>query len=123
MKHYFMSKEDVLREVGSTADGLTSAEAEQRLIKYGRNRLEEGKRTSVLKRILAQISDPMVLVLIAAAVISGITAVLSNEPLSDVFIILFVVVLNTVLGVIQESKAEAAIDALKESSRHLQGNA
>ena len=114
MKHYFMSKEDVLREVGSTADGLTSAEAEQRLNKYGRNRLEEGKRTSVLKRILAQISDPMVLVLIAAAVISGITAVLSNEPLSDVFIILFVVVLNTVLGVIQESKTEAAIDALKE---------
>ena len=87
MKHYFMSKEDVLREVGSTADGLTSAEAEQRLNKYGRNRLEEGKRTSILKRILAQISDPMVLVLIAAAVISGITAVLSNEPLSDVFII------------------------------------
>ncbi len=114
MKHYFMSKEDVLREVGSGADGLASAEAERRLNQYGPNRLEEGKKTTILERIFAQISDPMVLVLIVAAAISGVTAVLSGESLSDVFIILFVVVLNTALGVIQESKAEAAIEALKE---------
>jgi Ca2+-transporting ATPase len=107
LKHYFMSKDDVLKVTGSTPEGLTSAEAEQRLGKYGRNQLEEGKKTTVFERILAQISDPMVLVLIAAAVISGITAILSGESLSDVFIILFVVVLNTALGVIQESKAEA----------------
>jgi len=109
-----MSKEDVLREVGSGADGLASAEAERRLNQYGPNRLEEGKKTTILERIFAQISDPMVLVLIVAAAISGVTAVLSGESLSDVFIILFVVVLNTALGVIQESKAEAAIEALKE---------
>jgi len=109
-----MSKEDVLREVGSGEDGLASAEAERRLGQYGPNRLEEGKKTTILERIFAQISDPMVLVLIVAAIISGVTAVLSGEPLSDVFIILFVVVLNTALGVIQESKAEAAIEALKE---------
>lgn len=114
LKHYFMSKDDVLKVTGSTHEGLTSAEAEQRLGKYGRNQLVEGKKTTVFERILAQISDPMVLVLIAAAVISGITAILSGESLSDVFIILFVVVLNTALGVIQESKAEAAIDALKK---------
>lgn len=114
MKHYLMSKEDVLKKVGSTASGLTSAEAEQRLLKYGRNRLEEGKKTTIFERILSQISDPMVLVLIAAAIISGITALMSGESLSDVFIILLVVVLNTTLGVIQESKAEAAIEALKE---------
>ena len=114
MKHYYISKEDVLREVDSTTGGLTSSEAEYRLNKYGRNRLEEGKKTTIFERILAQISDPMVLILIAAAIISGITAVLSGESLSDVFIILFVVVLNTTLGVIQESKAEAAIEALKE---------
>ena len=114
MKYYFMSKEDVLREVGSGEDGLASAEAERRLGQYGPNRLEEGKKTTILERIFAQISDPMVLVLIVAAIISGVTAVLSGEPLSDVFIILFVVVLNTALGVIQESKAEAAIEALKE---------
>ncbi|HHV96189.1 MAG TPA: cation-translocating P-type ATPase [Clostridiaceae bacterium] len=114
MKHYFMSKEDVLREIDSTTGGLTSAEAQNRLNKYGFNRLEEGKKTTIFERILAQISDPMVLILIAAAVISGITAVMSGESLSDVFIILFVVVLNTTLGVIQERKAEAAIEALKE---------
>lgn len=116
MKHYFMSKEDVLREVGSTENGLTSAEAGQRLSKYGPNRLKEGKKTTVFQRILAQISDPMVLILIAAAVISGVTSFMSGESFSDVFIILFVVVLNTTLGVIQESKAEAAIEALKEMS-------
>ncbi len=114
LKHYFMSKEAVLKEVGSATGGLASAEAAERLGKYGRNQLAEGKKTSLFKRILAQVSDPMVLVLIAAAVVSGITAVLSGESLSDVFIILFVVVLNTALGVIQESKAEAAIDALKK---------
>lgn len=114
MKHYFLSKEDVLKETGSAMCGLTSAEAGERLGKYGRNRLEEGKKTTIFERILAQISDPMVLILIAAAVISGVTASLSGESFSDVFVILFVVALNTALGVIQESKAEAAIEALKE---------
>jgi Ca2+-transporting ATPase len=116
VQHFLVPRESVLKEVGSTAGGLTSAEARQRLAKYGPNRLEEGKKASILQRILAQISDPMVLVLIAAAVVSGVTASLSGESLSDVFIILFVVVLNTALGVIQESKAESAIDALKKMS-------
>ena len=114
LKHYLMSTAEVIKTTGSSEGGLTSAEAAQRLGQNGPNRLEEGKKTTLFGRILAQISDPMVLVLIAAAVISGITAFLSGESLSDVFIILFVVVLNTALGVIQESKAEAAIEALKE---------
>jgi Ca2+-transporting ATPase len=114
LNHHFQSTEDVLKETGSSETGLASAEAEARLARNGRNRLEEGKKTTMFGRILAQISDPMVIVLIAAALISGITAALQDEPMSDVFIILFVVVLNTVLGVIQESKAEKAIDALKE---------
>jgi len=109
-----MQKDDVLNAAGSTSTGLTSVEAGERLARYGRNQLEEGKKATVFERIAAQISDPMVLVLISAAVISGITASLSGESLSDVFIILFVVVLNTSLGVIQESKAEAAIDALRK---------
>jgi Ca2+-transporting ATPase len=114
LKHYLMTKEDVLLNVESTEKGLTSSEAVDRLAKYGPNRLEEGRKTTIFQRILAQISDPMVLILIAAAIISGVTAIISGESLSDVFIILFVVVLNTTLGVIQESKAEAAIEALKE---------
>jgi Ca2+-transporting ATPase len=115
LEYHFKTKEAVLRETGSFEEGLPSAEAEVRLAQNGKNRIEEGKRTTVLRRILSQITDPMVLVLIVAAVVSGITSILSSEgELADVFIILFVVVLNTTLGVIQESKAEAAIDALKE---------
>lgn len=114
MKHYFMSREDVLKEVGSNQGGLTSAEVTERLGKYGPNKLKEGKKTTVFERIFDQISDPMVLILIVAAIISGVTSLLTGESLADVFIILFVVVLNTTLGVIQESKAEAAIEALKE---------
>jgi len=109
-----MSREDVLKEVGSNQGGLTSAEVTERLGKYGPNKLKEGKKTTVFERIFDQISDPMVLILIVAAIISGVTSLLTGESLADVFIILFVVVLNTTLGVIQESKAEAAIEALKE---------
>ena len=116
MKHYFQTAGQVLEQTGSTNAGLSSAEAASRLEKNGRNRLEEGKKTSMIARIFSQIADPMVLILIAAAVISGITSALQNESFTDVFIILFVVVLNTVLGVVQESKAEKAIDALKEMS-------
>lgn len=114
MKHYFQSVRQVLEQTGSTESGLSSAEAASRLEQNGKNRLEEGKKTSLIKRILSQVADPMVLILIAAAVISGVTSWLQGESFTDVFIILFVVVLNTVLGVVQESKAEKAIDALKE---------
>ena len=114
MKHYFQSVRQVLEQTGSTESGLSSAEAASRLEQNGKNRLEEGKKTSLIKRILSQVADPMVLILIAAAVISGVTSWLQGESFTDVFNILFVVVLNTVLGVVQESKAEKAIDALKE---------
>jgi Ca2+-transporting ATPase len=115
LEHYFKTKEAVLMDVDSFENGLPSAEAELRLAQDGKNVIEEGKKTTVFQRILAQISDPMVIVLIVAAVVSGITSLLSAEgELADVFIILFVVVLNTTLGVVQESKAEAAIEALKE---------
>ncbi len=117
MKHYFQSKEDVLKETVSTESGLSSAEASVRLEKNGKNRLEEGKRTTLIGRILSQLADPMVLVLIAAAIISVATSYIGEDAhgeFTDFFIIMFVVILNTTLGVIQESKAEKAIDALKE---------
>ena len=82
----------------------------------GPNKLVEAKKVSIFSRFLSQLADPMILVLLAAALLSGITAVYANESLADVFIILFVVILNAVLGVIQESKAEQAIEALKEMS-------
>lgn len=114
MKFYLEDSGAVIKEFDSDPDGLSAAEAEQRAGKYGKNKLDEGKKLSLFRRFLIQFADPMVLVLIAAAVVSGVTAVISNESFTDVFIILFVVILNAVLGVIQESKSEKAIDALKE---------
>ncbi len=112
MKHYLETGEAVLHELGSTPSGLTSAEAAARLASSGRNKLAEGKKKSLFARFIAQLANPMVLVLIGAAVVSGVTAALANESFADVFIILAVVLINSVLGVLQESKAESAIEAL-----------
>lgn len=114
MKHYLESVKDVLKETDSRTSGLDSKEAERRLAQYGRGRLLQAKKESLFSRFADQLTDPMVLVLIAAAVISSVTAALAGESFADVFIILSVVILNAVLGVIQESKAESAIEALKD---------
>ena len=114
MKEYMESKEQVLEHLSSTQTGLSQQEAHRRLEENGKNKLQEGKTKSLFKRFLEQIADPMILVLLAAAGISAVTAVLENESFADVFIILFVVIVNAVLGVVQESKAEKAIDALKQ---------
>ena len=117
MKHYLIEKDEVVKELDTSAEkGLSESEATSRLEKNGKNKLVEGKKKTLIQRIIGELADPMVLVLIGAAIVSGITAMIEGEGLTDVFIILAVVVLNTVLGVIQESKAEKAIDALKEMS-------
>ena len=113
MKAYFQTAEETLHTLQSTPEGLSSNEAQARLEKHGPNRLKEGKKVSLFARFMKQLSDPMILVLLAAAVVSGITAVYEGSAPTDTLIILFVVVLNAVLGVVQESKAEEAIDALK----------
>ena len=114
MKPYLMDRERVLDELKTSAQGLTAQEARQRLEEAGPNRLAEGKKETLLRRFLKQLADPMIIVLLAAAAISGVTSMLEeNGSLVDALIILFVVVLNAVLGVIQESKAEEAIAALK----------
>ncbi len=115
MKHYLEEKDAVLTSLSSSeSTGLSQNEAASRLEGNGKNKLIEGKKKTLIQRLIAQIADPMVLVLIGAAFVSLITALIEGEPPTDVFIILSVVVLNTVLGVVQESKAEKAIDALKE---------
>ena len=116
MKPYLQTAEEAISELRSGRNGLTGQEAAARLEQHGRNRLAEGKKTSLVARFLKQLADPMIVVLLVAAAISGVTAVYAGESLADVFIILFVVLLNAVLGVVQESKAEAAIDALKGMS-------
>ena len=114
MKEYLSSLEEVLKEQNSSQEGLTTGEAQERLSKYGKNELEKGKKTSLIQRFLKELADPMIIILIVAAIISGITAFYEGESFADVIIILSVVVINAVLGVVQESKAEAAIEALQE---------
>ena len=114
MKEYLSSCEEVLKEYEATEEGLSGSEAAKRLEKYGRNKLEEGKKDSLLKRFLNELADPMIIILIVAAAISGVTAFYEGESFTEVIIILAVVIINAVLGVVQESKAEAAIEALQE---------
>lgn len=114
MKEYLSSIKEVLTEVKSSQEGLSQAEATKRLEENGKNKLAEGKKISLLQRFLSQLKDPMTIILIAAAIVSGVTAVYSGESFTDVIIILAVVIINAVLGMVQESKAEKAIEALQE---------
>ena len=111
---YLESVESVLAETGSEAKGLSAAEAAARLEANGPNKLIEAKKRSSIARFFDQMKDPMIIILLAAAVLSLITSLYQHENPSDVFIILFVVILNSVLGVVQENKAEEAIAALKQ---------
>ena len=110
---FLMTAQEVLAAQGSSHQGLAEQEAARRLEKHGANRLQEAKKITNFQRFLQQLADPMLLILLAAAAVSAVTSILSHESLTEVFIILLVVLLNAVLGVVQESKAEAAIEALQ----------
>ncbi len=113
-KTYTLTTDEVLQGLATGTDGLSSAEAAKRLEQYGPNKLKEAPKPTLLQRFLAQLKDPMLIILMVAAAVSALTGFLSNEPeWAEVIIILTVVLLNAVLGVIQESKAEAAIEALQ----------
>ncbi len=116
MKSYLESIERTFADTQSGESGLSQQDAQARLDKNGANKLAEGKKASLVKRFLLQLANPMIIVLIAAAAVSGVTSVYAQESFADVFIILFVVLLNAVLGLYQESKAEKAIEALSEMS-------
>ena len=116
MRYYLKSIDETLAEVSSASGGLTTDEAAERLEKNGRNKLAEAKKDSLLKRFMMQLADPMIIILIAAAMISGITSYYAGESFADVIIILAVVIINAVLGILQESKAEKAIEALQQIS-------
>lgn len=112
-REYSRSAQDVMNEWETSPVGLSTAEAEKRRQKYGANKLKEAEKPTVLQRFLAQLKDPMLLILLAAAAVSAVTNFLAQENFTEVFIILLVVLLNAILGVVQESKAEAAIEALQ----------
>ena len=113
-KSYICSTDEVLKELETGENGLTSKQAGERLAKFGLNKLREGEKPTLLQRFLAQLKDPMLIILLIAAGVSALTGMLSGEnEWAEVIIILIVVLLNAILGVFQESKAEAAIEALQ----------
>ncbi len=118
MKEYLKDSAKVVEDVKSDGTyGLSSAEAKKRLERDGLNKLKEAKKDPLWKRFFAQMADPMIIMLIVAAVISALTGMAQGDAdFADVIIICFVVVVNAVLGVVQESKAEEALAALQEMS-------
>ena len=118
MKYYCEDAAEVLRQVDSSSEGLTSGEAAKRLERDGRNELAAEKKDSLLKRFFAQMADPMIIILIVAAAISAVTGIYEEgiRGITDTVIILIVVLVNAILGVYQESKAEKAIEALQAMS-------
>ncbi len=114
MKEYLKNSDEVLKELSSDASGLSNEEAEKRLNENGKNKLAEGKKETMIMRFLKQLAEPMTIILIVAALISGVLAIVEKEFPTDVIIIMAVVLINAILGVVQESKAEAALEALEK---------
>ncbi len=123
---YRLSTQEILKNLDTDENGLSSQEAAKRLEKYGHNKLKEAEKATWLQRFVAQLKDPMLIILMIAAAVSAATTVIDflqlpqprdighlTEGLVEVGIIIIVVLLNAILGVIQESKAEAAIEALQ----------
>ncbi|MDT9337348.1 calcium-transporting P-type ATPase, PMR1-type [Clostridium perfringens] len=109
---YKKSKNEILKDLDvDEKNGLSSTEALRRLEKYGKNKLETKKKKTLFKQFLSQLKDVMIYILIIAAIISAFLG-----EISDALIILLVIIINAVIGVVQESKAEKALDALKELS-------
>lgn len=123
MQFYLKNSNEVLKEVKSNENGLTSDEAKSRLEANGKNKLQEPPKDSLFKKFIKSLADPMIIMLLVAAFISAGTTIYSNvvtganESYADLFIILLVVILNTILSVVQESKAENAISALMEMTK------
>ena len=115
MKDYYkLSVDETLNELNAESGGLSSERAAERLAQYGPNKLKEAEKPGFWKRFLTQLKDPMLLILLAAAGVSALTGAIAGESeWAETIIILAVVLLNAVLGVLQESKAEAAIEALQ----------
>jgi len=119
MKYYLSTAEEVLQKTDSCAEGISEVEASARLERDGQNKLAEGKKQSWIARFFSQLCNPMIIVLLIAAAVNFVTVLIEriqggDESFAECIIILVVVLLNALLGVIQEGKAEQAVEALKQ---------
>ena len=111
--------EEVEKELGTNKEnGLSSKKVEENRAKYGLNELKEKKKESLIQKFIDQFKDFSIIVLIIAAIVSGVVGIMQGEGFTDTIIILIVVLLNAVIGVAQESKAEKSLEALKKLSAH-----
>ena len=119
-RYYMEGSQEVLQELESSPQGLSSAEAEARLAKNGKNKLKEAEKESLGRKFVNSLADPMIIMLIVAAAIQAVVTVVESSGVptlgdfADVIVILVVVVINTIMSLVQESKAEAAMDALMQ---------
>ena len=119
-KYYLEDAKTVLEQVDSSENGLSSDEAAKRLEQNGKNKLKESEKTPLYKKFIESISDPMIIMLLVAAAIQALVNVLQMEggfklsEFADVIVIMAVVVINTIMSLVQESKAEDAMDALMQ---------
>lgn len=119
MAYHSQSKDEVLKGLGTNAEsGISEAEAAARIAKYGENKLAEKKKKSLFARFLEQLKDVMIIILIIAAIISLVIAITEGDPMEFIepALIFLIVILNAIMGMVQESKAEKALDALKNMS-------
>ena len=114
MREYLVDYKEVLNYLHSSYKGISEEEASIRLKKNGLNKLDEAEKTPLFVKFLKELSNPMIIILIVAAIVSGITAAYANESFTDVFIIFAVVIINGVLGVYQENKSEKAIEFIQD---------
>ena len=120
MKYYLEDSSTVLSSLNSTENGLSSEEAEARLRENGKNKLKEAPKDSLFKKFINSLADPMIIMLIVAAAIQAVITVIEAHgsfkvsDFADVLVILVVVIINTIMSLIQESKSEAAMDALMQ---------
>lgn len=118
-KWYNISVEDTVKSLNSNLEhGLTEEEVTKRREEHGYNELIQKKKKTFLEKFLAQFKDFMIIVLIFAAFVSGVVGVLEHEGINDSIIILLIVIVNAVIGVLQENKAEKSLEALKKLSSH-----
>ncbi|HKL93878.1 MAG TPA: calcium-translocating P-type ATPase, PMCA-type [Clostridia bacterium] len=119
MKFYDVSSQQTMENLSATPHGLTQEEAKIRLERDGRNELAEGKKRNIILKFLDQFKDTMIIVLLVAAAVSAVIAILEKQyaDLIDAGLILLIVIVNAVIGLAQEAKAEAALDALKNMNK------